>query len=438
MFGEFYNLPDNPFGVTPDPRFLFPGPAHREALASLICGIRSGRGFMTLIARPGMGKTMTLFCLLEQLRDTARTALVFQTQTNPAELLRHILLDLGIDNVPEDRVSMHQQLNDVLVQEAESGRQVVVIVDEAQNLDEATLESVRLLSNFENPSSKLIQIILAGQPPLADKLAQPGLLQLRQRVAIMASLEPLSAAETVEYIQHRLRVGGYRGPDLFEPDALRLIVALSRGIPRNINTLCFNALSIGCALRLSRINADVVCEVMADLEVAPSGPKPVASSAASPLAATQTVWRSATDTIWRQEKVGSSRWAIRRTVCSCVFVAMSLMPAQIHEQERRQAPPATPVSSPATNLPAALPEPAPAPYIGGKDPTRAMALEPHPALMLYGRKLLRRVGAEASRGIQSVKPPAAMMKRGAVRSWHWLNGSFGDGRRAAPPGRVSR
>ncbi len=278
MFGDFFKLPANPFGVTPDPGYFYMSATHREALASLLYGLKCGRGFLGLIAMPGMGKTTMLYCLLEHLRNSARTALVFQTQTHPRHLLRHILIDLGIDPVVGDSVAMHQQLNDLLVREAEFGRQVVAIIDEAQNLDEETLESIRLLSNFENPRAKLIQIILAGQPLLADKLSRPQLIQLRQRLAIMAYLDPFSVSETEAYISHRLSAAGYRGPQLFDGEARHLIALMSRGIPRNINTLCFNGLSLGCARRMKRIGADIIYEVIQDLDISSHSSRWVVSS----------------------------------------------------------------------------------------------------------------------------------------------------------------
>lgn len=441
MFGEYYKLPENAFGVTPGPRFLFAAPSHREALASLLCGLRAGRGFMTLVAKPGMGKTATLLCLLERLRDTARTALVFQTQFNPSELLRHVLLDLGADGVAGERVAMHQQLNGLLLEEAERGRRVVVIIDEAQHLDEETLESVRLLSNLENPGTKLIEIILAGQPLLADKLALPRLAQLRQRVAVMATLKPLSPTETEAYIQHRLCVCGYRGPSLFEPDALRLIVAVSGGIPRNINTLCFNALSIGCALRMKRINAGVVCEAMADLDVT-SQSSCQAAPARTTVATPGQAWRRGANTTWRQEKVGSSRWAIRRTVCSCECVAMSVLPTQMHEQAETPAQTTSPVSEAATIVPASIPEleANSSPCVAGNATpwVSTQARGNQPGLIVSSQELVWRLGAGAVRGIQGMKPHAAMVKHGAVRSWNWLNGNIGSDKRVVPSRRASR
>jgi len=272
MFLDFFNLREQPFGVTPDPKYLYLSPTHREALASLLYGIRCGRGFMTLIAQPGMGKTTLLFCLLERLRNSSKTAFLFQTQCNSQELLRHLLADLGIENSSQDVVEMHQQLNKLLLREAENGRRVVVIIDEAQNLSDEVLESVRLLSNFETTSTKLIQVILAGQPPLADKLARPSLAQLRQRLSIMARLEPFSPTETDHYIHHRLWASGYSGKnEPFNPEARALIAAFSEGIPRNINNLCFNALSLGFAMQKRTIDGVMVREVAADSDIASLG-----------------------------------------------------------------------------------------------------------------------------------------------------------------------
>jgi type II secretory pathway predicted ATPase ExeA len=224
---------------------------------------------MALIARPGMGKTTLLFQLLERLRKSACFAFLFQTQCNSREFLRYLLLDMGLDAGGKDLVSMHQQLNEALVRLSRSGRRFVLVIDEAQNLDDSVLETVRLLSDFETSSSKLIQIVLAGQPQLAAKLGRPSLVQLRQRITILSRLEPLSLEETASYIAHRLQVGGYEGGPLFSHEALALIGTRSRGIPRNINNICFNALSLGFALGRKRIDAGLVREVVADLELEP-------------------------------------------------------------------------------------------------------------------------------------------------------------------------
>jgi type II secretory pathway predicted ATPase ExeA len=267
MFLDFYKLRVQPFGVTPDPRFLYFSPGHREALASLFYGIETGRGFLSLVAEPGMGKTTLFFQLLQRWKGYIHSAFLFQTQCNSRELVRYLLDDLGLKSDGEDIVRMHSELNEFLFRETKAGRRVVVFIDEAQNLSDSVLETVRLLSDFEAPDKKLLQIILAGQPELGHRLSRPGLAQLRQRIAIQAQLNPLSPEEVARYVQHRLKVAGYEGPELFSPAALRLIADASRGIPRLINNLCFNALSLGRAKRLRQIDSRLVTEAASDMPV---------------------------------------------------------------------------------------------------------------------------------------------------------------------------
>jgi len=267
MFLSYYGLREQPFGVTPDPRFLYLSPAHREALASMVYGIEAGRGFIGLIAPPGMGKTTLLFHLLEKFRSSARTAFLFQTQCNSREFLRFLLAELGYESDDNDFVRMHEEFNKRLLQEARAGNRFIVVIDEAQNLEPSVLETVRLLSDFETPRAKLMQIILAGQPELADKLARPGMIQLRQRVSLMTGLKPLSFEEINKYIHHRLRAVGYQGGPMFTPEALVRVSDFTSGIPRNINNLCFNCLSLGYALQKKVIDTEIVDEVTADLDI---------------------------------------------------------------------------------------------------------------------------------------------------------------------------
>ena len=270
MFLEFYKLREQPFGVTPDPRFLYFGATHREALASLLYAIESKRGFSALVAEPGMGKTSLLFRMLESLHETARTAFLFQTEGDSRELLHSMLHDLGINAASQDPVVLHEALNEGLLQELRAGRQVVVVIDEAQNLDEKVLETVRLLSNFETSTQKLMHIVLAGQLGLAAKLSEPGMTQLRQRVSNLIRLEPFRRQETIQYIEHRLRAAGHDGPSVFSPDALDTIARVSQGIPRNINSLCFQAMSIGFATQSRLIGGEILREVAVDLDFAPT------------------------------------------------------------------------------------------------------------------------------------------------------------------------
>lgn len=268
MFLSYYGLREQPFGVTPDPRFLYLSPAHREALASMVYGIEAGRGFIGLIAPPGTGKTTLLFHLFEKFRSSARIAFLFQTQCNSREFMRFLLAELGYEcGDASDFVHMHDEFNKRLLQEARAGNRFIVVIDEAQNLEPSVLETVRLLSDFETPRAKLMQIVLAGQPELADKLARPGMIQLRQRVSLILGLKPLSSEETDKYIHHRLRVVGYQGGPMFTPEALLRVSDFTSGIPRNINNLCFNCLSLGCAVQRPVIDAEIVDEVIGDLDI---------------------------------------------------------------------------------------------------------------------------------------------------------------------------
>jgi general secretion pathway protein A len=287
MFETFFGFNHQPFGTTPDPRYLHWTRAHQEAMASLYYGIESGCGFMTLIASPGMGKTTLLFHLLERLKETSRTAYIFQTQCSSSEFLRCMMADLGWNASEQDLVTLYVKLYELLVADANAGKRFVLVVDEAQNLDDSVLETVRLLTNFETPNRKLMQVILAGQPQLSSKLAKLELWQLRQRISIMSRLEPLTPPEVTEYVQHRLTVAGYRGAPMFVPRALDLIATASGGIPRIINNLCFNALSLAYAQRQKTVTVPMIREAATDLqlEIPPDkeeAPSPVQEHVASP------------------------------------------------------------------------------------------------------------------------------------------------------------
>jgi type II secretory pathway predicted ATPase ExeA len=289
MFLDYYRLREQPFGVAPNPAYLYPSQTHREALAALSSGLEADRGFMALIAKPGMGKTTLLNQLLDKWRNSARTVFLFQTQCDSREFFRYVLSELGIDAEPMGLVTMHRKLNQVLFDQMLAGKRFVLAVDEAQNLNESVLETVRLLSNFETQHTKLLQSVLAGQPQLAEKLAQPRQWQLRQRIAVLSHLEPFTAAETAGYIDHRLKVAGYCGEPLFTPGALELIAQRSQGIPRNINNICHNSLSMAHARGRQKVNSDIVQGVVDHLDVesiarrSSAKPAPVANPvAASP------------------------------------------------------------------------------------------------------------------------------------------------------------
>jgi general secretion pathway protein A len=308
MFLDFYRLQQQPFGVTPDPAFLYPSLTHCEALDSLTDGILGGRGFLALIAEPGMGKTTLLYQVLEGLRDKARAAYLFQTQCDSREFFQYLLSELGVDTQGVGLVGMHNKLNEMLFAEMLAGKRFVLVVDEAQNLADPVLETVRLLSDFETSHTKLLQIVLAGQPQLAEKLAQPHLAQLRQRIAVLSRLEALAPEETSGYISHRLRVAGYRGEPLFMPEAVEAIAESSGGIPRNINSICFNALCLGHAEAHKVIAAETVRRAVAKLSLR-TPPAPLSATARpAPSADRQIAARLTYRPLVQSQR---TRWALR-------------------------------------------------------------------------------------------------------------------------------
>ncbi len=283
MFLDFYRLREQPFGVTPDPAYLYPTRTHCEALDSLTEGILGGRGFLALIAEPGMGKTTLLYQVLDGLRETARAVFLFQTQCNSREFFQYLLSELGVDSTGMGLVAMHNKLNEMLFAELLAGKRFVLIVDEAQNLDDSVLETIRLLSNFETSNTKLLQIVLAGQPQLGEKLGQKQLAQLLQRLTVVKHLEALSPEETAGYIRHRLKVAGYSGEELFEPEALALIAQRSQGVPRKINKLCFQALVEAHAQGRPTVSPDIVEKADRKLDVVtPACPAPMPASSPAP------------------------------------------------------------------------------------------------------------------------------------------------------------
>jgi type II secretory pathway predicted ATPase ExeA len=277
MFSQYFGFREDPFGTSPDSRYLYPSQTHREAVASLEYGFLNNRGFTAMIAPPGMGKTTLLFRFLEKFRESARTAFVFDidSQCEPREFVGHILRDIGITPALSS-YEMHEQLTEALIRENRAGRRFVIVIDEAQNLSDAVLERVRLLTNFEASRGKLMHIVLSGQLQLADKLMQASLVQLRQRISTVCRLEPLSAEETVAYVDYRLKQAGYEGKPLFAKYALAMIAEASHGIPRNINNLCFNALSLCCALKSKQVDDSMVSEVIGDLHLITKLKEPIA------------------------------------------------------------------------------------------------------------------------------------------------------------------
>jgi general secretion pathway protein A len=272
MYQEYYGFVRGPFEMTPDPAFLVLGDTHREGLATLVYAVRSRKGFVLLTGEVGTGKTTLLHSLLSQLdRDTA-SAFIFNPRLEPLDFFRMLFEELGIEEPCRTKAEYLLALNRFLIERLEKDLPTLLIIDEAQNLSAEMLEEIRLLSNLETPTSKLLQIMLVGQPELAEQLARPQLRQLRQRIVLRHTLRPFTEAETNHYVEERLRLAGYTGKALFGPKALAELYRVTAGVPRLINVVCDGALLIGYAREQATLDAAVIREVARDLALIPSEP----------------------------------------------------------------------------------------------------------------------------------------------------------------------
>lgn len=243
MYKEFYGLRANPFNVNPDPRYLFLTRHTEEALACLTYGIQSRKGFVLLTGEVGTGKTTLINKLLEWLRlQQVATAFIFNSRMNVPQFLDYMMADFGIPCDSRAKSQILLRLYNWLLDRYRAGETAVLIVDEAQNLSEEVLEEIRMLTNLETFTEKLLQIVLVGQPELEQKLKQPQLRQLRQRLTLRAKTHALTLDETKAYVQQRLRIAGSNGQQIFEPDAVVAIHRYASGIPRVINLLCEHCL----------------------------------------------------------------------------------------------------------------------------------------------------------------------------------------------------
>ena len=266
MYLTFYGLREKPFNATPDPRFLYMNPGHREALAQLLYGVQERKGFMVLTGKVGTGKTTLLRALCQRLNGQSAIAFVVNSALPFDELLEYILEDLGIAKPAGSRAQRLIALNNFLIERERAGQNTVLIIDEAQNLGSATLEQIRLLSNFETSTTKLLQILLVGQPELKAKLNRPELHQLKQRVGLRCQIPPLTLEEARAYIRTRLRIAGARDLGLFADSAVDRISAYAGGIPRLINTVCDHCLLFGYADQKRRIDRSIVGQAIEYLE----------------------------------------------------------------------------------------------------------------------------------------------------------------------------
>jgi type II secretory pathway predicted ATPase ExeA len=269
MYKGFYNLQRNPFEITPDPSFLFPTKRHNEALASLYYGVTAHRGFVVLTGEVGTGKTLILRSLLGllQRRDVA-FALIFNPTLTPLEFMRYIALDFGLPVTGKAKDELIHVLNGFLLQRHQRGLTTILVVDEAHHLSAEILEEIRLLTNLETSQQKLLQIVLAGQPELDQKLDSHELRQLKQRIALRCHLDPLGMNETREYMARRLQIAGAPAAgQIFSGPAIEAVFRHSRGIPRLVNTICENALLSGYAKQSATITPDIIDGVARDLRL---------------------------------------------------------------------------------------------------------------------------------------------------------------------------
>jgi general secretion pathway protein A len=266
MYEEFYGFRDNPFRLTPDPDYLFLSTNHQEALGHLLFGVREGSGVVVITGEIGAGKTMLLRTLVRNLDSSTIVAYIFNPALSAVELLQTINAELGLPSDSTSKKELIEALNRFLLDQQAEGRRVVVIVDEAQDLEPSVLEQLRLLSNLETERAKLLQIMLVGQPELRDILARPDLAQLDQRVTLRWHLGPLNEDETKSYVRHRVRVAA-DGRELvhFSADALTTVYRISHGIPRLVNILCHRALLIGYTREERRIERDAILQAAKEL-----------------------------------------------------------------------------------------------------------------------------------------------------------------------------
>jgi general secretion pathway protein A len=266
MYLDYYVLREKPFNLTPDPRFVFLSKNHKEAFAHLLYGINNRSGFIVLTGEVGSGKTTVLRALLSQLdQDHHRTALIFNPPLSPPALLQNINREFGILTNTSDSSSLLDALTQFLLQQNDEGRTVVLVIDEAQDLEAPVLEQIRLISNLETDREKLIQIVLAGQPEFGQILQRKELRQLNQRIIVRYHLQPMDFSDTVGYVNHRLEVAGRRGGVIFSRRALKRIYKYSGGLPRLINAACDRSLLAGYTRDKTRIGYRVASVGIKDM-----------------------------------------------------------------------------------------------------------------------------------------------------------------------------
>lgn len=276
MYNAYFGLSAGPFSLSPDPAFFYRSVQHQEALANLIYGVQSRKGFIVLTGEVGTGKTTMLECLRDHL-DSQRVefAFLFNSRITTSQFFEMIAYDLNLNCDRTSKTEVLFALNSLVVQQADQGRTTVLIVDEAHNLDWEVLEEIRLLGNMENRRGKLLQVILVGQPELDRKLDAPNLRQLKQRIVLRCNLEPFSASDTAEYINNRMERAGLPHQTVFPPEILAEIHERSQGVPRLINAICDNVLLTCYGLGGKTATIDMLDEVSRDMRLEWPGRRPV-------------------------------------------------------------------------------------------------------------------------------------------------------------------
>ncbi|MBM3811823.1 MAG: general secretion pathway protein [Acidimicrobiia bacterium] len=267
MYNAFFGFHTSPFNLSPDPAFFFRSMQHEEALANLIYGVQSRKGFIVLTGEVGTGKTTMLECLRDYLyAQRIEFAFVFNSRITPAEFFEMVAYDLDLRG-GKSKTEVLYALNDLLLHQSSNGNTSVLIVDEAHNLEWDVLEEIRMLGNFENRHGKLLQVILAGQPELDRKLDAPNLRQLKQRIVLRCQLKPFQQADTVEYIEARMAVARLENQQIFSTELLAEVHLRSQGIPRVINAICDNLLLTAFALEAPSATMEMLEEVTEDMRL---------------------------------------------------------------------------------------------------------------------------------------------------------------------------
>jgi len=286
MYNAFFGFTQNPFNMSPDPSFLYRSPQHEEALANLIYGVQSRKGFIVLAGEVGTGKTTMLECLRDYLRSQQIAfASLFNSRLTVEQFFEMMAYDFDLQCNHHSKSEILLALNNMLVDRAIAGRTTVLIVDEAHNLEWDVLEEIRLLGNLENRRGKMLQIVLAGQPELDRKMDAPECRQLKQRVALRGTLRGLSAEESAAYINSRLAKAGLNSQAIFSPELLDEIHRRAQGIPRLINAICDNLLLTAFALETKVVTLAMLDEVSADMRLEYPRPTAIQSDTRSSLTA---------------------------------------------------------------------------------------------------------------------------------------------------------